>query len=98
MQLSEIFSKIFAGDTIRIRFSTRREMESFRVALFAFKKKEESTLTSIGYGIDKMVLSVNWKPVDSTQSEGAGVVTLKLKPPRVPVSYEVVQDLDEAAP
>lgn len=97
MQLSQIYAQIFAGNTIRLQFSTRREMESFRVQLYAMKRKEESHLTNIGFSVDKMALSILWKPIDKEQPEEAGVAIVTLKPPRQPVSYTVLPD-SEAAP
>lgn len=53
MNFHEIYNSLLAGKTLQIGFTSSEEAESFRVALYRFKAKEDGILSAIGILGDK---------------------------------------------
>lgn len=47
--LQEIYNQLLADKKVTLRFSTEAEVNSFKVSMYRFKKKQQDQLSDIGF-------------------------------------------------
>jgi hypothetical protein len=90
MNLQQIYNTLLTGAEIQLRFETKLEAESFRVQLFAKKRRDDKLFSDLGMDHERLSLRFSW---DSKTC----VATALLVKPKEKTTFTIVSIKDPSS-